>query len=103
MGYSTMCYSILPYHCVLQVLRCSRSDQVEVSQQPWDPMAPPEVGPRRSPGLSGRVRPSEVRYRAARLRYVALCGVGAYAVLLRRGSDQVHDPTHPGILCTLLK
>ena len=25
MGYSTMCYSILPYHCVLQVLLCSLS------------------------------------------------------------------------------
>ena len=44
------------------------------------------------------------KYRATRLRYVALCGVGAYgSVLLRRGRDEVHDPTHPGILCTLLK
>ena len=42
-------------------------------------MAPPEVGTRRYPGLSGPVRPSEVKYRATRLRYVALCGVGAYA------------------------
>ena len=64
-------------------------------------MVPPEVGPRRYPGLSGPVRPSEVKYRAARLRYVALCGVGAYAVLLRRGSDQVEvshlpcDPVYP--------
>ena len=52
------------------------SEQVrryEVSRQPWDPMDPPEVGPRRSPGLSGRVRPGGVKYRAARLRYVALC------------------------------
>ena len=35
-----------------------RVRRYEVSHHPWDPMAPPEVGPRRSPGLSG---PEEVR------------------------------------------
>ena len=45
----------------------------EASRQPWDPMDPPEVGPRRSPGLSGHVGPGGVRYRATRLRYVAPC------------------------------
>ena len=45
----------------------------EVSLHPWDPMDPPEVGPRRSRGLSGHVGSSEVKYRATRLRYVAPC------------------------------
>ena len=31
----------------------------EASLHPWDPMDPPEVGPRRSPGLSG---PEEARW-----------------------------------------
>ena len=37
-------------YCKQQVRR------YEVSRQPWDPMDPPEVGPRRSPGLSGHVK-----------------------------------------------
>ena len=36
---------------MLRVLLRSRSDQVEVSRQPWDPMDPPEVGPIWYPGL----------------------------------------------------
>ncbi len=43
------------------------------------------------------------KYRAARLRYVALCGVGALQVLLRSMSGSVQGLPYPVILCTLLK
>ena len=55
-----MLHTILAYRCVLQALQSrgrSSTEDYEVSQQPWDPMAPPEVGPRWYPGLSG---PEEV-------------------------------------------
>ena len=59
MRYSTMLHTILAYRSVLQVLQSRRTRRYEVSRQPWDPMDPPEVGPRRSPGLSG---PEEARW-----------------------------------------
>ena len=66
-----------PYHTGISLCTAGTAEQKvkwdEVSCQPRYPMDPPEVGPRRSPGLSGRVRPGGVRYRAARLRYVAPC------------------------------
>ena len=46
------------------VLLRSGRDGYEVSHHPWDPMDPPEVGPRWSPGLSGHVR-SSTRYSEA--------------------------------------
>ena len=41
-----------------------------------------------------------MKYRATRLRYVVLCGVGAYAEQVRRSTRY---PNNPGILWTLLK
>ncbi len=60
-------------------------------------MDPPEVGPIWYPGLSGPMRSYEVKYRAARLRYVALCGVGAY------GEVRYRTTTYPELLWSLLK
>ena len=60
----------------LQVLRSRGPGQVEVSHLPCDPVYPPEVGYLGSHGLWYPVR---TKYRATRLRYVALCGVGVYA------------------------
>ena len=60
----------------------------EVSSQPWDPMDPPEVGPRRSPGLSGPVGPGEVKYRAARLRTWRPAVSGIKARGRRQGGEE---------------
>ena len=67
-------------------------------------MDPPEVGPRRSPGLSG---PEEVRRGQVQGYSPALRGAlrsGAYAsVLQAAGEEAKRHPSIPGILWTLLK
>ena len=49
-----------PYHTGISLCTAGTAEQEVIpsrgTRQPWDPMDPPEVGPRRYPGLSGRVR-----------------------------------------------
>ena len=57
-------------------------------------MYPPEVGYLGSHGLWYPVEVYEVKYRAARLRYVALCGVGAYGSVLQAAGEVRYRTSH---------
>ena len=105
--YSTMLHSILPYRCVLQVLRGSRRDEaargtrypanpgilwnlhkqvpygIQVCQDGWDQVR------------SGTELLACATWRSAEW--------GRMQVLLRSGCGEVQDLPYPGILWTLLK
>ena len=96
-----------PYHSAMTQCiagtAAQRAKWCTRSPIPWDPMDPPEVGPRGSPGLWG---PEEVWRRPVRyttMRHNTGPCRSVLRVLLRRGRSGVPGLPYPEILWTLLK